>query len=34
MRVRQDAFLNIVKTRFEDSEVIASPWMDSNGHGG
>jgi len=25
MRVRQEAFLNIVKTRFEDSEVIASP---------
>jgi len=33
MRVRQEAFLNIVKARFEYSEVIASRWMDAYGHG-
>jgi len=33
LRVRQEAFLNIIKSRFEYSEVIASPWMDADGHG-
>ena len=33
MRVRQEAFLTIVKTRFEYSEMIASRLMDAYGHG-
>jgi len=33
MRVRQEAFLNIVKARFEYSELTASPWVDADGHG-
>jgi len=27
------SFPDIVKTHFEYSEVIASPWMDPDGHG-
>ncbi len=33
LRVRQEAFLNIVKTRFEYPEMIASRSMDADGHG-